>query len=119
MRVTKAKLRKALRQSIEHWYDNLSAALAGEYDAVHVNSDDCSLCLACGWGIVVGERVLSDCTVCPVGRSLPGRGRCMRTPWMHVAYELRGVLLDGYAPDKLIRAVEKEIHFLESLDGSV
>jgi hypothetical protein len=114
--VTKLKIRKALKKSIEHWYRNLIAVCAESRPDVKIRMKDCSLCRLFGMRMSRGETKFPRCPKCPVAK-VTGREFCMRSPWERVCLNLFDwVHNEGPASGKLVSAVVKEIHFLESLE---
>lgn len=101
---------KALKESIQHWKENLEAAENGQYENITLGVQHCALC--------VEYFVYEDtCVNCPIYKETNSAG-CKFTPYEVIPNLLfyHNVLpTKSSTKSKLIEAIKDEIAFLESL----
>ena len=107
-----AKTIKAINQSIEKWKRNLLLAELKTKETINLietSADDCDLCKLFH---------INFCEECPVYKKTQRRF-CSETPHQDVVKILTRILDENHQTEeqynKLIKAIKKEIAFLESL----
>jgi len=104
--IPRAKIRKAIQDSIVHWYLNLTGLLGGDKEIVKDTRAFCPLCL------LLDNR----CVECPVAW-VSHRSDCAGTPWQRAHIEiLAWILGESKTAAKAVRATARQIQFLESLE---
>ena len=95
------KTLKALKESIEHWKENVQKAKSGNLVSYDISGDKCPLCK-----LFVNYESHPCGRVCPVKRY----GGCYLSPWGVVVD-----ILDSKSHKGIVKACENELAFLKSL----